>query len=169
MRLTDLAEKASCSKSLLSKIENKKATPSLSLLHRLGRALGTNVAWFLTSDNEQPNIVLRRDERLVLKFEKFRATEGTTVERIAPNFPSQLLQALLFEIAPGGHSLSDIQHDGEELGYVLQGEFELVVNGQRFHLREGDAFQFRSEVPHGYRNPGSTTARVLWINTPPTY
>jgi hypothetical protein len=24
-------------------------------------------------------------------------------------------------------------------------------------------------VPHSYRNPGKTVARVLWTNTPPTF
>ena len=55
------------------------------------------------------------------------------------------------------------------MGYVLQGELELQVNGQFFDLKEGDSFYFRSDLPHGYKNPGSKVARVIWINTPPTF
>ncbi|TIN70587.1 MAG: cupin domain-containing protein, partial [Mesorhizobium sp.] len=33
----------------------------------------------------------------------------------------------------------------------------------------GDAFYFNSELGHGYRNIGSTTVRILWVNTPPTF
>jgi quercetin dioxygenase-like cupin family protein len=46
---------------------------------------------------------------------------------------------------------------------------ELVVDDQRWQLGPGDSFHFRSERPHGYRNIGSTLARILWINTPPTF
>ena len=37
------------------------------------------------------------------------------------------------------------------------------------HLKAGDSFFFRSELPHSYRNPGDIEARVLWVNTPPTF
>ncbi len=169
MRLVDVAEKADCSESLLSKIENNKATPSLSLLHRLGTVLDTNIAWLFTADDEVPQIVMRKDDHPIIEFERFRNTEGTRVERLAPYFEGHLLQALLFVIAPGGHSLDVIQHKGEEVGFVIEGEFELTVDDESYLLKPGDTFQFRSERPHGYRNPGSIEAKVLWINTPPTY
>lgn len=169
MRLVDVVEKAGCSESLLSKIENNKATPSLSLLHRLSGVLGTNIAWLLTAEDEVPQIVMRKNEHPIIEFERFRSTEGTRVERLAPYFDGHLLQALLFVIAPGGHSLDIIQHEGEEVGFVLEGEFELTVDDERYVLKPDDTFQFRSERPHGYRNPGSVETKVLWINTPPTY
>lgn len=168
LRLADLAQRAECSQSLLSKIENRRATPSLSLLHRLAQALGTNIQWFFTFDSEVPKVAFRSEERIIMEF-NLREVEGTTVERLAPIFDGQLLQALLFVVHPGGHSLTDIKHDGEDFGYVLEGEIELSVDGEKYRLRPGDTFQFRSERPHGYRNSGKIVARVLWINTPPTY
>lgn len=169
MRLIDVAQKAECSESLLSKFENNKATPSLSLLHRLSTILDTNIAWLFTAEDEIPQIVMRKDDHPIIEFERFRSTEGTRVERLAPYFEGQLLQSLLFVIAPGGHSLDVIQHEGEEVGLVLDGEFELTVDDESYLLAAGDTFQFRSERPHGYRNPGTVETRVLWINTPPTY
>ena len=169
LRLADVAKIARCSESLLSKVENDKASPSLSLLHRLAAALDTNIAWIFTFEDETPGIVMRRSERPLIKFPEFRKTEGTQVERFAPYFEGQLLQGSLFIVAPGGKSLDDIEHEGEEIGYILEGRIELTVDGETFLLEEGDSFQFRSERPHGYRNPGSEPARILWINTPRTY
>ena len=60
-------------------------------------------------------------------------------------------------------------HSGEEIGYVLEGEIELTVDGHKYRAKMGDSFHFRSELPHGYRNVGPTPARILWINTPPTF
>jgi DNA-binding XRE family transcriptional regulator len=43
MRLRDIAERAGCSESMLSKIENELASPSLTTLHRLCKALTLSV------------------------------------------------------------------------------------------------------------------------------
>ena len=43
LRLKDVADKAGCSESMLSKIENDRVAPSIGLLHRLVSALGTNI------------------------------------------------------------------------------------------------------------------------------
>lgn len=169
LRLVDVARLAGCSESLLSKLEHDKATPSLSMLHRLSQALGSNVAWFLTAEDETAKAVMRKHEHPVVDFDRFRALEGTQVVRLAPYFDRQLLQALLFIIIPGGQSLDQIVHEGEDFGLVLEGEIELSVGDEVYRLGAGDTFQFRSERPHGYRNPGRDTAKVLWINTPPTY
>jgi len=132
-------------------------------------ALDTNIAWLLTGEDEVPQVVMRKDEHPTIEFDRFRQTEGTRVERLAPYFDGQLLQALLFVISPGGQSLDLIRHEGEEVGIVLEGEIELTVDDETYLLKRGDTFQFRSERPHGYRNPGRGVARVIWINTPPTY
>jgi quercetin dioxygenase-like cupin family protein len=62
-----------------------------------------------------------------------------------------------------------LTHEGEEVGYVLSGTFELTVSGVQYILSSGDSFVYRSEEPHSYRNPGAETARVLWVSTPPTF
>ncbi|MEL6337206.1 MAG: cupin domain-containing protein, partial [Pseudomonadota bacterium] len=72
-------------------------------------------------------------------------------------------------VAAGGRSDGVISHLGEEVGFLLEGELELEVDGQRYQLRPGDSFYFSSDRPHGYRNLSSTEARVLWVNTPPTF
>jgi len=41
--------------------------------------------------------------------------------------------------------------------------------GRRHVASAGDSFSYRSEQPHSFRNNGSKEARVLWINTPPTF
>jgi uncharacterized cupin superfamily protein len=38
-----------------------------------------------------------------------------------------------------------------------------------YDLAQGDSFSFPSHLTHTYRNPGTNVARVLWVNTPPTF
>jgi uncharacterized cupin superfamily protein len=79
-----------------------------------------------------------------------------------------LLQALIITIEPGGSSQGAREHIGEEAGYVIEGEFELILDGISYRLVAADSFNFRSERPHAYRNPGKRPTKLIWVNTPPT-
>jgi quercetin dioxygenase-like cupin family protein len=75
----------------------------------------------------------------------------------------------LVVIEPGGNTNGVLQHKGEEVGYVVEGQLELTINSEVRLLNAGDSFYFPSNLPHAYRNPGKTRLRVVWINTPPTF
>ncbi|MDQ7088395.1 MAG: cupin domain-containing protein [Acidobacteriota bacterium] len=73
-------------------------------------------------------------------------------------------------IPPGGGSGESYTHAGEEFLYVFEGCVEVTLDEIEIHLlEEGDAMIFPSDLAHRLRNPGDTTARALWINTPPTF
>jgi quercetin dioxygenase-like cupin family protein len=53
-------------------------------------------------------------------------------------------------------------HPGIESSYVLEGGFELPVQGQPTRMIEaGDAFQIPPETPHAGGKPGNAKTRVL--------
>lgn len=167
--LKQVADAAKCSESFISKLENDKASPSFTMLHRLTAILGVNVAALFAGDDEIGNIVSHPEARPVLLTDQLRIGKGIKLERLIPYSHSYLLQGNIHHIATGGGSDGNIVHSGEEVGYVLDGEIELTVDGRRFRAKAGDSFHFRSELPHGYRNVGAKPARVIWINTPPTF
>lgn len=166
--LKQLAEEAGCSESLLSKIENNKAMPSFGTLHRIAVALGTNVGVLFSAGGEGAQIVSRAGERPIIVTDQLRTGKGVQLERLIPYSREYLLQSNIHLIAPGGRT-DAISHAGEEIGYVLEGEIELTIDGNRYCAKAGDSFHFRSELPHAYRNIGTKPARVLWVNTPPTF
>ena len=59
-----------------------------------------------------------------------------------------------------------ITHQGEAVGYLLEGEIELLIDGTTYHMKTGDSFFFKAHLANGYRNTGSTLARIVWVNTP---
>ena len=170
LRLKDVAEKAGLSESLISKIENNKASPSLSTLHSLAKALGTSISALFALDESLDQVVHHPHERAIAgRVQSMVEWDGIEAEIIVPYVNGRLLEGFVFIMEPGGHSGGTLRHEGEECGYVLEGRLELVVDGQRYVLGPGDSFFFASERPHSYRNPGKVTTRVIWINTPPTY
>lgn len=168
LTLRQVAEQAKCSESMICKIETGKVNPSLTLLRRLAETLSINVA-ALFDESGPAEVVQRAGYRPRLDNDVLRQGDGVVLERLVPHAAKNALQANIHIIGVGGASDGLITHAGEEVGYVLEGEVELTVGEERWHLRAGDSFHFRSEQAHGYRNLGRTTAQILWVNTPPTF
>ena len=164
MTLKVLADVAGCSESLLSKIENAKAFPSLPMLHRLVQSLEVDMGW-LFKDREHQAVVFRAGNRPVVSFAA--ASHNVTLERVIPDPENHLLQCNIVHIDAGGELAGPHQHPGEETGYLLEGQLELFVDGRTHRLAAGDAFAFRADQPHGFRNVGPGRTSVFWVVSPP--
>lgn len=169
LTLKALAVAAECSESLLSKIENGKASPSLPMLHRLVGVLETNIGWMFEEKDGEEGIVFRAGARPLIILDPLRRGEGISLERIIPYSSGHLLQCNIHHIDAGAQSEGPIQHIGEEVGYVLVGEIELMVAERTFVIGPGDSFVFDSALPHWYRNIGVGKASIIWVNTPATF
>lgn len=167
LTLKKLAGLAHCSESMLSRVENGSANPSIKTMHRVALALNMPVSGlFQGPDDEDDNVVLRQGERPTVQAGQGR---GHRLEALIPSHNGNLLSGYINDIEPGGGSEGIITHEGEEFGYVLDGELDLIVDKKKYQLRPGDSFHFRSERPHSYVNSRKKVARVLWLNTPPTF
>lgn len=168
LRLKDVAGEIGCSESMLSKIENDRADPSLHMLHRLAEALGTPVQALFSDKPSQPLTVYRSGERPLLAMgRRGSGPPLASFERMIPYAESRTLNANIHVAPPGGGSDGLLRHEGEEVGYVIEGTIELVVDGKAVVLGPGSSFFFQSSLPHSYRNIGSVTARIVWVNSPP--
>lgn len=171
LSLRNLSEAVGCSEGFLSRIENNKAWPSLAMLHRLVTELGINIADLFSDEgvNTGPACITRKGDRKTIKTDAGDGGNGVVLERLVPNTISKLIEANIHVVSPKGASDGYIQHEGEEMGFVLSGSIELNVAGITYMIEEGDAFFFKSSLQHSYKNVGSKPARILWVNTPPTF
>lgn len=169
MTLKAVADAAGCSESLLSKIENGKASPSLPMLHKVVQVLETNIGWMFEEVDGEEGIIFRAGARPLIALDPLRRGEGISLERVIPYSPGHMLQCNIHHVDADGASAGPIQHSGEEVGYLIAGEIELIVDEKTYKLSPGDSFVFRSELPHHYRNVGTERASIFWVNTPPTF
>lgn len=167
--LKELAERVGVSISLISKYENDKLLPPLTVLHALVSELETNIGALFEPDWSPGGHVARAGQRPRITAGGDGGHEGVTLERLVSNGQGHLLQANIHIVAPGGGSMGPMRHEGDEMGYVLEGRLELCIGESVYELLPGDSFSFPSTLPHTYRNPGAEVARVLWVNTPPTF
>lgn len=168
MTLAQLALQSGVSIGHLSQIERGISTPSIKALHGISRALGVNISWFFSPADpgppEEREFIVRSHNRRQIRFDA-----GVADYLLTPSLKSEL-ELLLTTLAPGATSGTEpYAHAGEEAGIVMAGELELWVDGNRFKLKQGDSFAFKSTQPHRYRNPGSVDAVVIWSITPPSY
>ena len=169
LRLKDVAAKVPCSESLISKIERNRAAPSLRMLHRLAAVLETSIAGLLAPAPVGDEVVRRVGERPVIRLDSTVSGAHILLERLIPHRPGVLLEANIHAVEPGAESDGAIEHEGEEIGFVLEGRLQLWVDNDSYMLGPGDAFHFQSHRKHRYRNPGNALTRILWVNTPPTF
>jgi quercetin dioxygenase-like cupin family protein len=75
-----------------------------------------------------------------------------------PGYVTLLVEAT---IEPGAN-VARHTHPGIESAYVMEGGFELPIQGQPTRtLKPGDAFQIPAETPHAGGKPGDAKTRVL--------
>ncbi len=169
LTLRAVAQGAGVSEGYLSKVENDKVAPSLPVLHRVAAVLGINLARLFESGADAHDVIARAGERPLIALDPLRRGAGVTLERVIAYSADTALQCNIHIMEPGGASDGQISHEGEEVGIVLEGEIELLLEDRVHRLRAGDTFHFGSDRAHGYRNAGPVRARIFWVNTPPTF
>jgi transcriptional regulator with XRE-family HTH domain len=164
--MRELAAKVGCTESMISKIESGRVVPSLPMLQRLVGALDRDLASFFGSDPNSPGIVLRAGQRQVAHTDPIRQGSHISYERLVPFGAGNLLEGNIHVIDANGAKNDPITHQGETLGYVIEGQIELVIDSTSYSLGAGDSFFFKNHLTNSYSNPGPGAARVLWVNTP---
>jgi transcriptional regulator with XRE-family HTH domain len=163
MSLRDLARHSGVSATYVSALERGLNPPSIAVLQKLTAALGLTVAT-LVEPNPPASTLLRAGQASLLEV----GVAGVKIESLAPGARS--LEPQLFTVAPGAGSGGAYRHEGEEFLYVLEGTLEIWLDRNEHHVvGAGDSLCFASGRGHRWRNPGEQTAKILWINTPPTF
>ena len=68
--------------------------------------------------------------------------------------------------APGAITPPHVQSDDAESFYVLEGSYEIMLDGETREYGPGSFVHVPKGRPHGFRNAGTTPARMLIINMP---
>ncbi len=196
--LKGLAKECGLSYSYISQVERGEATPSLSSLDRLAKALDTTV-WQLLKDENEPSLQgsgnpnpatansFQSDNHSNHADQVSRKTRPSKVvkkdmrrsiilpktnvryEMITPDLNSKI-QVIKMEAEAGTDSGNlKLQHEGEECLFVLSGCLETEIGDERFTLEKGDSLYFSSELPHRWTNIGDEKLSVLLVVTPPAY
>lgn len=161
LSLQQLAERADVSAAAIHKIERNGMVPTITTLLKLAGALNRPVSYFV--EEEQPlspvSFVAADGRRAV-----YTSHTGIDLAGLSGPYGRFFLAGALATIEPGASSGErPMEHPGEELVFVLDGIFEMDVDGKTYPLTDGDALHFRTDRPHRWRNPSKRVTRAVWL------
>ena len=159
--LDEVATSAGISKPFLSQVERGQATPSITSLVGIARALGVTVQYFVDTPTEGKSVHRGSD----LKYFGFDGTENL-FGRLTNLAVGGRLEAILVRMPVGQNPSEVTTHAEEEFLYVMSGQISLTLEGTTFVLQAGDTAHFESTVPHAWCNTAREEAVVVWVGTP---
>ena len=168
LTLEQLSERSGLTKSVLSKFENFRVTPSLGALGNIAEALGVTMSELLDGVDERPRmVVVRKDERLPL--ERDRPASRIRYNALAHKRRDKVMEPFLLEVPTGVARSKRLAHEGEEFIMVLNGSIDYEYGDERVRLHEGDCMYADGSVEHTLNNPDDDTAEVLvvWVSGGP--
>lgn len=156
-----LAAKAGMSQPFLSNLENSRAMPSIATLYKIAAALGVSPRDFLPAETETVSVV-RAGEGVPGRVSD---EPGSATSRLVAGGPGRMIEAHMYDVAPGADLGGFFEHDGEDLLVVVDGEIDVdFADGRRVALAAGDVLWHVSTVPHRWTSRGRHPARLLLVN-----
>lgn len=165
LTLKDIEAKVGISATHLSEVERGKSSPTVGVLEKIARALGTRSALLIDAASGLPVSHTRPGHRRVV----FNEHVTVRTESLSMSFPGAEISILLKTYAQGVAPLGPPHaHEGEEFVHVLQGKLNVRVGDEDYLLDPGDSLHFKSTRPHAYRNGGEGEC-IVFLATCPKY
>jgi transcriptional regulator with XRE-family HTH domain len=162
LSLQQLAVKSDVSAAAIHKIEQSGMVPTITTLLKVAGALGRPVAFFVDEEEvaSDPTVFVRDGEQRPI----LTSHTGIDLAGISGTYGRFYLAGARATVMPGASSGDHfLEHPGEELIHLLEGELEFVVNDRTYRLQPGDSLHFRTVQKHSWRNPGTADAVALWM------
>ena len=154
----ELADRCELTKGYISQLENDLTMPTISTLNDLMVALGSDLKTFFSED-EPEQVVFTSDDF----FEK--EGDGQKIVWLVPNSQKNEMEPVYIEIEPNTTLQKDMPHEGEEFGYVLDGEIEIVIGNNVYKCKKRNSFYFVSFKRKFFAATSTIIARFLPIMT----
>lgn len=160
LTLQEVSLRSGLSISFLSQVERGLSSLSISSLSAICDALEVPVTYFFTARGDGPLVLKANQPRSRIRIEDSKVIYSL----LSVSRTDRLLEAFIAEFPPHyNHPL--ITHEGEEFGYLLEGELILQVGNQTYPLLPGDSYHISSAEQHTIRNEKNEPGKILWVQT----
>ena len=163
--LSDLAEQLDRSVGWLSQVERGQSEPALTDIRGVAVLFELPVSFFFSQspDTAEAAYVVRGDSRRTMGDEG----KGLVESLLSPDLGGAFeIVHSVFEA--GARCPEPFVRPTEEAGYVIEGSLTLIIDGERFILKQGDSFRFAGETI-SWVNEGEVPAVLIWVIAPPVY
>jgi transcriptional regulator with XRE-family HTH domain len=160
-----LARQSGVANATISQVEAGKINPTVSMLKKILDGIPLGLGEFFSGDLQpQERMFFRADELIEI------AEGGVSYRQVGAHLANKSIQLLKECYQPGaGTGRHELTHEGEECGIVLSGRLEVTVGADVRVLGKGDAYYFKSSLPHQFRNIGSEPCELITACSPPSF
>jgi transcriptional regulator with XRE-family HTH domain len=161
----ELAKRAGVTNGLISLIEQNRVSPSVSSLKKVLDGIPMALADFFTLDlGGKPQVFFPREEMANM------GSANVELRLVGGRLGQRGMSILHERYAPNADTGEEmLTHAGEQGGVVVKGKIELTVGGESRVLGAGDAYYFKSSMPHRFRNVGREECEIVSASTPPSF
>ncbi len=155
----ELAERADLTKGFISLLERDKTSPSIATLEQLLDVLGVSLKQFF-SEEKTSKVVFTKKDRVPLYDEP----EGVKTQLLIAGVEDKKVDPRLVVLKSNGSTFPEDYHEGEEFGFVIDGNVELWLDETRYKVKSGECFYYKADHRHQIRNTSkSKKTTFLWI------
>jgi transcriptional regulator with XRE-family HTH domain len=157
-----LASLTNFTKGYISQIENSEKAPPISTLTRIATALNIDPVFLLTGEEKK-----NKDVKFELIKKNERTEIGSRGESLGYLYESLAYRSFGKHMEPTLITVYDqtgeLQHEGEEFAYVLEGKAKLFHGNKTYILEEGDSIYYDSSITHWCERIGSKPLKVISV------
>jgi transcriptional regulator with XRE-family HTH domain len=161
----ELADRCELSKGFISLVERDLTSPSITTLEDMLVSLGSDLGRFFAEPSQQQIVFGDADISVKEDAEGIRGF----IRWLVPNAQKNDMEPILVKLGPGGETQLQAPHEGEEFGYVLNGQLVIELGERREKARRDESFCYKPTAPHRIVNPGKAPCTFIWVSTPPTF
>jgi transcriptional regulator with XRE-family HTH domain len=161
----ELAKRAGVTNGLISLIEQNRVSPSVGSLKKVLDGIPMTLSDFFTLDvGGKPQVFFPREQLPDI------GTASVQLHLVGGRLAKRSMSILHERYAPNADTGEEmLTHAGEEGGVIVKGKIELTVGGESRVLGVGDAYYFKSSLPHRFRNVGREECEIVSASSPPTF
>ncbi|MBE7011388.1 MAG: cupin domain-containing protein [Ruminococcaceae bacterium] len=164
LTLEDVANRCELSKGFLSQVENNLSSPSIATLEDILEVLGSSLSDFFKADEPEENVIVcTNDDYFENEQEEYK------ILYLVPNAQKNLMEPIHLTLMPKGKSEDVPPHDGEDFGFVLEGEITICYGEEKILAKTGDSFYIYCNENYYLYNGGIKEAKLLWVSSPPYF
>jgi len=169
MTQKELADRVGLTSSFISQLEKNLISPSLDSLLKLSEKLDTQPITFLTDKpaGSWQKMIVKPNERQEIHLQGPKANQ-VKLQLLVSDVLNRRMEPCLLTLKKGGRMKEHFfTHRGDEFAYVVEGELEVEIQGEKRMLRRGDSIYIGSTAPSKWVNIGGSDAVLLWVLSPP--
>lgn len=164
LTLEDVANRCELSKGFLSQVENNLSSPSIATLEDILEVLGSSLSEFFSEEEAEEDVVVYTENDY---FENER--DDYKIRYLIPNAQRNLMEPIHLTLNSGGRSEVVPPHEGEDFGYVLEGEITVLYGDEKISAAAGNSFYIYCNENYCLYNGGKRAAKLIWVSSPPYF